>query len=239
MQMPMPGPGAAGSPYFNGDNVTRFLENFKTVAELHGTPTERALQYIYLYCEVHLQGHVSSVVRSAGYVWDEVAETLKRDYWRKDYQQQVYSRTHLEKLSKSGEKREVLPYCQEFSAVGRELMKRGTLDNYSATYMFLRELPPKLLDHHVVSKKNVVLGNPATMDFKKIFQYTLNTQHSEVTVARLKGEDRMLEEPSILMQGQVFQDPTTVAAPTMMQLLYGSFPQQSEQRQTLNVSPEL
>lgn len=23
--------------------------------------------------------------------------TLKRDYWRKDYQQQVYSRTHLEK----------------------------------------------------------------------------------------------------------------------------------------------
>ena len=216
VQMPVPGPGMVGSPYFNGTNVSRFLDNFRVMTTSHGVDDRRAMEILPLYCEINQQGQVESIIKQAEGDWKKLRTLMRQNYWREDQQQQLYSRTYLTKLSKEkqGREHDILSYCHRFAAIARELLQNRTLDQYTAAWIFLDGLPNSM-QSYVMKKNHVNIENPDTMNFDRLLKFTIESQHEEESVRRFRGEATSTTMPSILSQGRAVQDPTIVHNPNV------------------------
>ena len=80
---------------------------------------------------------------------------------------------YLEALKKHGcvTTDELQIYCRQFYTVLTNLVERGLLDLYMQGVWFLQGLPPKT-SAKIISKQNVDINNPKTINFANFLQAT-------------------------------------------------------------------
>ena len=115
--MPIPYSGAPGSPFFEGANVTEFLERYENVCEDYRISLAEKIRRLPLYYEMFTTRHIKSVIGFSGSDWTKISKELKKDYNDQDLAQQVSSRAYLKafKDKPRAENSEVLQFCRQFS----------------------------------------------------------------------------------------------------------------------------
>ena len=92
----MPYPGTPGSPFFEGANVSEFLEKFENMCDNYQMAAFEKIRRLSWYCEIFTARHVRSVIGFLGLDWTKICTNLKKEYKDRDIAQQISSRAYLE-----------------------------------------------------------------------------------------------------------------------------------------------
>lgn len=92
----MPYPGAPDSPFFEGANVSEFLESFENMFDDYRMSTLEKVRRLPWYCEMFTARHIKSVIVFSGLDWDKICTSLKKEYKDQDLTPQISSRAYLE-----------------------------------------------------------------------------------------------------------------------------------------------
>ena len=164
--MPLPYPGAPGSPFFDGANVTEFLERYENMCEDYRVSLAEKIRRLPLYGEMFTARHVKSVIGFSGSDWTKISKELKKEYKDQDLAQQVSSRAYLEafKDKPRAENSEVLQFCRQFSKITKDLVGKGKLDTYTQVRWFLQGLHSPI-QSELFNQYNQDLDGEKALDF--------------------------------------------------------------------------
>ncbi|KMW68401.1 hypothetical protein BDDG_12798 [Blastomyces dermatitidis ATCC 18188] len=124
--MPMPMPGTPGALFFDGKDVTTFVNRFEMMRTLHHV-ADIDLPLLQNYCSMKLQRYVDQLVLNHK-TWDGVSRQLLADFWREDSHQQMYNQSYLCTLSsKMHSDQNILVYCCQFCGITMQLIQRNEL----------------------------------------------------------------------------------------------------------------
>lgn len=73
----MPYPGAAGSPFFEGTNVSQFIDRFENMWDDYQMSNAEKIRLSLWYCEIYVARHVGSVIGFSELDWDKIYTTLR------------------------------------------------------------------------------------------------------------------------------------------------------------------
>ena len=162
---PMPYPGAPDSPFFEGGNVSEFLDRFENMCDDYRMCTSEKIRRLPWYCEMFTARHVRSVISFSELDWGKICTNLKKEYKDRDITQQISSRAYLEafKDKPRNENTEVLQFCRDYSEISKELLGKENLDKYTKLRWFLQGLPSsiqsKLINHYDIDLDGKTLPN--------------------------------------------------------------------------------
>jgi hypothetical protein len=84
MAQPMPAPGTAGTPYFTGQNVSQFIEQYERLCARHYV-TSKKHQGLLEYCDYWIGIWIRSLPEFTAGNWTELIRKLRTEYRAKDY----------------------------------------------------------------------------------------------------------------------------------------------------------
>ena len=180
---PMQYQGAPGSPFFEGANVSEFLDRFENICDDYRMSTSEKIRRLPWYCEMVTARHVRSLIEFSELDWVTIYTNLKKEYKDRDIAQQIFSRAYLEafKDKPSTKNTEVLQFCRDYSEISKELLGKGKLDRYTQLRWFLQGLPSsiqsKLINHYDIDPDEETLSNFADI-LKKA--YSLNETRKKI-----------------------------------------------------------
>ncbi|KAF7502513.1 hypothetical protein GJ744_005634 [Endocarpon pusillum] len=204
-RVPLPAPGAPGAPCFVGKNVTDFLETFDNLCDDHGVVEADRLKKVVRYCEFKTREYVQTLIDDEE-GWESFKKQLKEEYEKEDIHQQRQTRIFLERLcsiKREENDRSLKDYCRQFAATYRALVKKGQLDEYTGTRLFLTGLPPKL-QRRVVVALEIDPKDETTMRFKPAVDKTMKYLETEECLTFLKEsptQKREIEKLASIVRG--------------------------------------
>ena len=80
MVQPMPAPGTAGTPYFAGQNVSQFIEQYERLCARHHVMGEERLQNLPEYCDYWIGMWIQSLPKFTASDWTELVRKLRAEY---------------------------------------------------------------------------------------------------------------------------------------------------------------
>ena len=195
--IPFPAPGVPGAPYFNGSDVTRFLDRFKLLGDNHGVEDENLVRKLPEYCEPGIQEEVKA---QSGYTvnnWDQLYRQLRKRYYRYDTYQQMYSKSFLEAYKDQDRSMDddIETYCATFKSISASLEIQNMLDNHTRCCWFLAGLPKKMRSK-LMEKHDVDPQDPSTMKFERLYddaQKRASKLERERGLGKAMGEETLQE----------------------------------------------
>lgn len=168
---PMPYPGSPGSPFFEGANVSEFLERFEDMCDDYRMSTSEKIRRLPWYCEIFTARHIKSVIGFSGLDWAKICTNLKKEYKDQDLTQQISSPAYLEafKDKPRTENAEVPQFCRDYLEISKELLEKGKLDRYTQLRWFLQGLPSSV-QSELFNHYNIDLDAEAVLDFESILK---------------------------------------------------------------------
>ena len=168
---PMPYPGAPGSPFFDGANISEFLERFENMCDDYRMLISEKIRRLPLYCEMFIARRVRSVMGFSGLDQAKICTSLKKEYKDRDIAQQISSRAYLEafKDKPRTQNAEVLQFCRDYSEISKELLGKEKLDRYTQLRWFLQGLP-SAVQFKLIDQYDIDLDGNALPDFEEILK---------------------------------------------------------------------
>ena len=80
----MPYPGAPGSPFFEGANISKFLERFENMCDDYRIAASEKIRRLPWYCEMFTARHIRFVIGFSGLDWTKICTNLKKEYKDRD-----------------------------------------------------------------------------------------------------------------------------------------------------------
>ena len=140
--VPMPLPGTNGAPYFQGQNVSDFLDRFDFMCEDYELSETDRIKRLPWYCEKTIGEYLRMLTEFNDESWQEVKKVLRKEYEEQDVDQQMNTREFLEALiRKPRTEGDLKAYCRQFYAISTRLYKRKRLDEHTRVRWFLQGLP--------------------------------------------------------------------------------------------------
>ena len=139
----MPYLGAPRTPFFEGSNVTDFLDQYSQMCTDYQVDKHEKIKWLSGYCEIFTRKYVETLISSSGTSWAALQKVLWEKYKDQDLNQQMNSRRFLEtsKDKSRANNSDVLQYCRQFSAISQNLVAKGKLDSFTQSRWFLQGLP--------------------------------------------------------------------------------------------------
>lgn len=139
----MPFPGTAGAPYFDGSNVSEFLDVYDDMCTDYKVSSLKKLKQLPQYCESLTGGYIRTLAEYVEKDYDGLRKVLKVEYKGEDQVQQMHTKAFLETLKDKprSNDEDVGPFCRQYAAISRVLMKKGKLDTYTQKQWFVQGLP--------------------------------------------------------------------------------------------------
>lgn len=112
--MPMPTPGAPDAPpFFDGVNVTGFLEGFDDVATDRGLDEKDRCVRLVSYCSSEVKDYIEYLPEFIDRNWKALVKALKIDYRHQDEVENRFTKAYLDALIKKSKESdfEILAYC--------------------------------------------------------------------------------------------------------------------------------
>ena len=128
--MVIPYPGASGAPFFDGKNITDFLDRYSQLCSDYRLSESEKIYRLPWYWEYLFGRYIRILIKDAD--WTRVRVILRREYKENDLDQLMYSRAFLEALKEKArlEDDNLMHYCQLFALSSRDLVLRKILDWY-------------------------------------------------------------------------------------------------------------
>lgn len=197
--VPMPLPGQPGALYFNGHNVSDFLERFEEQCQEHRVEKADRFRKLPRYCEKLIGNFVKTLPAWTSQDWDSLVVLMKKEYERDDMDQKIYSLHFLEvfKSKPRTEDDDLRVYSRQFRSIAIKLANLGQLDEYTCCRWYLQGLPPTTR-HKVVKKHAVDVSKPKTMNFAALYDTVILMQESSITMQKLEPSRQTSEDLSTL-----------------------------------------
>jgi hypothetical protein len=183
----MPYPGSPGTPYFDGYNVTEFLERFSDLCSDYALEEGEKIRRLPRYCDVLNEQYVKSVIDTNLNGWKSLVKTLRRDYKDRDLNQQIHSIGYLEsfkdKIRTSVE--EIPQYCRQYSAISKPLFDAGKIQSSLRSAWFLQGLPEAFSNEFSI-RHDLDDDDETKMDFDTLMHQVLQLCRSKVTMKKAR-----------------------------------------------------
>ena len=122
-----PTPYTIGAPYFNGSNVTSFLETFELACKSPHIPTLEKVSMLPHYCDAARKMEVETLPEVVEGSWEGITRAMKRLYKSIDVSQTMTTLAYLERISEYRENPthdELYKYSNEFRAISKKLLDK-------------------------------------------------------------------------------------------------------------------
>ena len=191
----MPPPGALGTPFFEGANVTEFLERYEDQCEDARLTERERVRRLPRYCTLPVGQYVKAMDGWSSGNWDQLKDAMLSEYRDTDTFQQLNSRRYLETLKskKRTSADDVRQYIRQYTAVSRVLMERKLLEEYTRGTWFLNGLPDEMRAK-VIRRCNVHRDRPETVKFASLSRTALDLCTADRTVRDFAESDVMEAE---------------------------------------------
>ena len=168
----MPYPGTLGAPFFDGQNITHFLDLYSQLCSDYRLSESEKIIRLPWYCEFFTGNYIKILIRGAD--WTAVRAILRREYKKNDLDQLINSREFLEALKKKArfEDDDLMHYCQLFTSISRELVLRTRLDLYPQYRWFLQGLPERVV-MEIFHRHDIDLEDNDNLDFEDLLEKAL------------------------------------------------------------------
>lgn len=142
----MPYPGSLGAPFFEGFNITDFLESYSRICTDYQVDEQEKIKRLSWYCELFTGKYIETLISNSGTSWVALRKILREEYKAQDLNQQMNSRRFLKiyKTKSRSDTTDVLQNCRQFSAISRNFVAIGKLDSFTQSRSFLQGLPSYL-----------------------------------------------------------------------------------------------
>lgn len=172
--IPLIRPGEAGAPFFNGNNVTEFLQNFKGMCEDSGVSKKNYPLRMIRYCDISVVGMIKEFTAFQIKDQEELKKKIKWHYRKYDRYQLMRSLGFLEMLKDSAITN-VRQYCQLYKTSADHLIKTKRLSEYQCGFQFLQGLPKKETDKYIKQFKIKLKDKEEeqVLDFQAIYKAVL------------------------------------------------------------------
>ena len=133
--VPMPLPGQPGALYFDGQNVTEFLERFEEQCQEHNVDRADRFRKLPRYCETLIGNFVKTINAWIDQDWEDLVSTMKKEYEMNDMKQKLNSRHFLKvlKIRSRTEKDDLRVYSRQFRSVAVKLINQNMLNLYTCS----------------------------------------------------------------------------------------------------------
>ena len=167
-----PYPGAPGAPFFDGQNITYFLDLYNQLCSDYRLSESEKINRLPWYCESFTGNYIKIQVKGAD--WASVRSILCKKYKNGDLDQLMNSRKFLEVLKKQvhSEDNDLIHYCQLFASISRDLVLRRRLDLYTQCQWFLQGLPERVV-MEIFHRHDIDLEDDNSLDFEDLLKKTL------------------------------------------------------------------
>ena len=92
----MPAPGTAGTPYFAGQNVSQFIEQYERLCARHHVMSKEKHYSLPEYCDYWTGMWIQSLPEFTAGDWIELVRKLRAEYRGSDYFRQIETVEFLE-----------------------------------------------------------------------------------------------------------------------------------------------
>ena len=140
--MPMPYPGTPGTPYFDGRNVTDFLDRFSDLCADYKLSDEEKMRRLPRYCDMRIGQSIETIREWRDRDWKQFRTPLCEEYESADQAQTYHSWEFLEtfKDRTRGKEEDLRRFCRQYAQISEELVRRNRLDNYTRILWFVQGL---------------------------------------------------------------------------------------------------
>jgi hypothetical protein len=178
--MPLPQPGAAGTPHFTGKNVSKFLKAWEHLCGDYGVSLADKLEKLPRYCDQLIGDYIETIPEYQAKDWNGLKKRLLREYRREDAVQQMETLRFLEtfKNQKRNDGDDMRIYCLRFATISKRLVEKGELSRYEQVRWFVQGMPKKMAERTVRIAK-LDPEESETMDFDKAYEAALSQIRSE------------------------------------------------------------
>lgn len=184
--MAMPFPGTPGTPFFDGRNVTDFLDRFSDLCTDYKLSDAEKMRRLPRYCDMRIGLLIETIQEWRERNWEKFREELREEYESEDQAQTYYSREFLEtfKDRTCSEDEDLRQFCRQYAQISGELSKRSQLDNYTRILWFVQGLPA-FVRAKLFFRSGLDLDDPATMNFDALLEEALQIAKGSWSLRRL------------------------------------------------------
>ena len=168
----MPYPGAPAAPFFDGQNITHFLDLYDQLCSDYRLSESEKIYRLPWYCEFFIGRYIRILIKDAD--WTAAREILRREYKDNDLDQLMNSREFLEALKKKpcSEDDDLIQYCYMFASISKDLVSRKRLDLYTQCQWFLQGLPGGIVIE-IFYRYKIDLEDDDDLDFGDLLEKVL------------------------------------------------------------------
>jgi len=115
----MPAPGTVGTPYFAGQNVLQFIEQYERLCARHHITSKEKHQGLPDYCDYWIRMWIQSLPEFTAGNWTELVRKLRAEYQGSDRFREMETVEFLEAyvLQCRSSPPGVREYCRQFTLI--------------------------------------------------------------------------------------------------------------------------
>jgi hypothetical protein len=183
---PMPAPGTVGTPYFTGQDVSQFIEQYERLCVRHHVTSIEKHQGLPEYCDYWIGMWIRSLPEFIASSWTELIRKLRAEYWADDYYRRMETRDFVEafvriSIEQPGDLRH---YIQDFTTILGKAVAAGNLTEQEKGWWFMRGLPIKY-HRYAIEQTGAVVDEPRTLVFERLKEAV------ESRMVAIEGAERM------------------------------------------------
>ena len=169
MAQPMPAPGTAGTPYFIGQNVSQFIEQYERLCTRYYVTSIEKRQGLPEYCDYWIGMWIRSLPEFTAGNWIELVRKLRAEYRADDYYRRMEIRDFVEafvriSIEQPGDLRY---YIQDFTTILGKAVAVGNLTEQEKGWWFIQGLPIKY-HRYAIEQIGAVVDKPSTFVFERL-----------------------------------------------------------------------
>ena len=194
----MPYPGSPGAPYFDGSNITDFLDSHSRMCTDYQVDEQEKVKRLSWNCELFTSKYIETLISSSETSWAALRKALREENKDHDLNQQMNSRRFLEiyKSKSRSETADVLQYCRQFPAISRNLVTKGKLDAFTQPRWFIQSLPSHL-QTEMFYKYELDPDDDVNIDFDNLLKKAmglLGAKKKLASLVQVKKESQGVED---------------------------------------------
>jgi hypothetical protein len=195
MVQPMPAPGTAGTPYFIGQDVSQFIEQYERLCTRYHVASIEKHQGLPEYCDYWIGMWIRSLPEFTAGDWTELVRKLRAEYRADDYYRRMETRDFVEAFVRISAEQpgDLRDYMQDFTTISAKAVAAGNLTEQEKGWWFMQGLP---IEYHryAIEQTGAVVDKPSTLVFerlKKVVELRIMAAENAERMNTLPKEDAL------------------------------------------------
>ncbi|EFW16407.1 conserved hypothetical protein [Coccidioides posadasii str. Silveira] len=189
--IPMPSPGTANAPWFDGRDATLFIERFYQMCKDHGViDPKNIIEWLARYCVTWIGEWMKTLEGYKEGNWEVFSKEIIHEFCDQDITYKIHHQNYLWTITKKPRAWDgnIHTYVQEYTTIASTVQANRRLDEFTKVSWFLQRLPEKLWNKVIDKVKLNLSDNMLPIDFRKVVWVTMDL------INQYEGNKKVFEE---------------------------------------------